>query len=173
LQGAVLGGPPPCALLLAALPAARGAGQPVTSMSESLPAPQWFGGILRFDNIWIGNPPYRPDSRRQHKPRSAAPGGLLTAAQAAAKLGCSIKTLNGHITSGAIGYVITGHGTKRPRKMFTDADLDQFIAAQTRKDSPCPSTASRARHSGTSTSSGAVIDFTAPRKPPTDDKRKK
>jgi hypothetical protein len=111
--------------------------------------------------------------RRHHKPRPAAPGGLLTAAQAAAKLGCSIKTLNGHVATGAIGYVVIGHGTKRPRKMFTDADLGAFIAAQTRKDSPCPSTASRARHTSTSTFSGTVIDFTAPRKPPTDDKRKR
>jgi hypothetical protein len=118
---------------------------------------------------------YDPDHQRQRrrKPRPATPGGLLTAAQAAAKLGCSIKTLNGHVVAGAVGYVVIGHGRKRPRKMFTDSDLDAFIAAQTRKDSPCPSTASRARYTSTSTSSGTVIDFTAPRKPPTGDKRKR
>jgi hypothetical protein len=109
----------------------------------------------------------------RRKPREVAPGGLLTAAQAAARLACSIKTLNAHVAAGELRYVIIGKGTKRPRKFFNAADLDQFIANQTRKDSPCPSTASRARHSGTTTSSGTVIDFTAPRKPPTDDKRKK
>jgi hypothetical protein len=112
-------------------------------------------------------------SKRRYKPRTAPPAGPWTASETAAKLRCSIKTLNGHVATGAIGYVIIGHGTKRPRKMFTDSDIAAFIANQTRKDSPCPSTASRARHTSTSTSSGTVIDFTAPRKPPTDDKRKR
>jgi hypothetical protein len=99
--------------------------------------------------------------RRQSQPRIHIPDGLRTVREAAARLGCSIKTLNGHIDSGALRYVNIGHGEKRPRKMFTDADLDALIAAQTRKESPCPSTASRARHSGTSISSGEVVAFTA------------
>jgi hypothetical protein len=112
--------------------------------------------------------------QRQRKPRAAAPGGLLlTGAQAAARLNCSIKTLNAHVDARDIRYVIIGKGTKRPRRYFNIADLDAFIAAQTREALPCPSTASRARRSGTSISGGEVIDFTAPRKPPTDDKRKK
>jgi hypothetical protein len=105
----------------------------------------------------------RVPERRQCKPRSPVPGGLLTAAQAAAKLNCSIKTLNGHVAAGALKYVSIGHGTKRPRKMFTDADLDEFIANQTREAPPCPSTASRARRTGTSISSGEVIGFMARR----------
>jgi hypothetical protein len=111
--------------------------------------------------------------RRQRKPRLAPPDGLRTAEQAAARLGCSVKTLAGHVSTGAIGYVITGHGSKRPRRMFTDADLNAFIAAQTRKDAPCPLPASRARHTGISNSRCEVIDFAAPRKPPTGAKRKK
>jgi hypothetical protein len=98
--------------------------------------------------------------RRQHKPRAQIPGGLFTLAQAADKLGCSIKTINGHIASGALGYVRIGHGSKRPRRMFTDADLTAFIEAQTRKDSPPCSTVSPARPTGILTSSGAVIAFT-------------
>jgi hypothetical protein len=102
--------------------------------------------------------------RRQHKPRVLVPDGLLTLAQAAGRLGCSIKTLKGHVESGALGYVVIGHGSKRPRKMFTAADLDAFITNQTRKDSPiCPSTKTRARLSSTSTSSSEVIAFTARR----------
>jgi hypothetical protein len=127
------------------------------------------------------SPPVASDSdncpnqiARPHRQRQPVPGGLRTAAQAAAKLNMSVKTLTGHVASGALGYVIIGHGKKRPRKRFTDSDLDAFIANQTRKDSPsCLSTKSRARHTGTSTSSGTVIDFTGPRKPPTDAKRKK
>jgi|SRR6516225_4299799 len=106
-----------------------------------------------------------PASCRQRKPRIAPPGGLLTSAQAAAKLGCSIKTLNGHVAAGDLRYVIIGKGTKRPRKMFADSDLAEFIANQTRKDEPCPSTASRARRSSTSSSESTVIAFTAAPKP--------
>src|SRR5262249_44085455 len=80
------------------------------------------------------------NSHRQRKPRHPPPDGLKTTAQAAAKLGCSIKTLNGHVTSGALKYVAIGHGKRRTRRVFTDADLDNFIEAQTRKDVPCPST---------------------------------
>ena len=77
--------------------------------------------------------------RREHKPRAVRarpPGGLCTEAEAAAKLGISIKTLSGHVAAGSLKYVAVGHGTKRPRRMFTDADLDEFIVNQTRKDSP-------------------------------------
>src|SRR5262249_49686186 len=103
--------------------------------------------------------------RRQHKPRKLLPDGLKTAAEAAAKLGCSIKTLNAHGAGGNLRYVITGHGKKRVRRMFADADLDQFIADQTRKDVPCPSTRTRtaARRISTTTSKCEVIGFTARR----------
>src|SRR5215471_13952830 len=60
------------------------------------------------------------------KPRQSPPDGLKTAAQAAAKLNCSIKTLNGHVASGALRYVDVGHGRKRRHIRFADADLDNF-----------------------------------------------
>src|SRR2546430_15506855 len=65
----------------------------------------------------------RRQERAARKLHQFPPDGLKTAAQAAARLGCSVKTLNGHVASGALRYVIIGHGTKRPRRMFTDADL--------------------------------------------------
>ena len=49
---------------------------------------------------------------------------LYTMAEAAKRLGCSKKTLKGHIESGALRYVSLGHGPKRKRRMFTDADLN-------------------------------------------------
>jgi Helix-turn-helix domain len=99
------------------------------------------------------------------KPRHPPADGLKTAVQAAAKLGCSVKTLNGHIASGALRYVDVGHGKKRRRIRFTDADLNEFIANQTRKDVPCPSTRTEtaARRISTSTSKCEVIGFTARR----------
>jgi hypothetical protein len=45
--------------------------------------------------------------------------GLRTSTEAAEFLRCSRKTLSAHAGSGALRYVIVGHGTKRPRRMFT------------------------------------------------------
>src|SRR5262249_57344876 len=103
------------------------------------------------------------DVVRPRKPRQSSPDGLKTAAQAAAKLNCSIKTLFGHVASGALRYIDIGHGRKRRRIRFADADLDNFIANQTRKDSPCPSTRTGtvARRISTMTSKCEVIGFTA------------
>jgi len=98
---------------------------------------------------------------KPHKLRRARPpDGLRTKAEAAAKLGCSPKTLDGYVSTGALPYVALGHGKKRQRKMFKDADLDEFIANQTRKDSPCPSAATRGRHSGNTASNSELIPFT-------------
>jgi hypothetical protein len=132
------------------------------------------GRIIATTTTLLGPAPPVAKPCRPRKPsaRVAPPGGLLTSAQVAAKLGCSIKTLNGHVASGALRYVAIGHGTKRPRKMFTDSDLDAFIANQTRKDSPCPSSAIRARHIGASTSSSKVIAFSAVPRPRPGGKRK-
>jgi hypothetical protein len=103
-------------------------------------------------------------AKRTRAPRIRPPDGLRTPTEAAAKLACSIKTLNGHVDAGALRYVIIGHGTKRPRRMFTDADLDEFITNQTRKDAPCPSTRTRVHPTTGSTSrSTEVIAFSVRR----------
>ena len=78
---------------------------------------------------------------------------------------CSIKTLKGYVKSGALRYILIGHGTKRQRKLFSDADLTAFIEAQSRKDVPCPSTRINARHTGNTISGGAVIAFSAQPRP--------
>jgi hypothetical protein len=96
---------------------------------------------------------------RRRKPRQPPPDGLKTGAQAAAKLGCSIKTLDGYVKMGALRYVAIGHGKRRQRKMFTDADLNELIQAQTRKATPCPSSGSGTRRTGISTSKSKVIGF--------------
>jgi hypothetical protein len=111
--------------------------------------------------------------RRRYRPRVVVPDGLRTRAQAAAKLCCSLRTLDGHVASGALRYVVIGHGKKRPRRMFTDADLNEFIANQTRKDVPCPSTRTRVRRSGNLTSGSTVVAFTAQPRPGPNAKRKK
>jgi hypothetical protein len=104
--------------------------------------------------------------RRQRQPSPRPPDGLRTQAEAAAKLRCSIKTLTGYVKTGDLKYVVIGHGSKRPRKLFTDADLDQFIAHQTREAPTCPSDATRVPHSGSTIFKSEVVAFSArPRKP--------
>ena len=117
----------------------------------------------------------RSKSVSSRKPRQPPADGLKTAAQAAARLGCSIKTLNGHVASGALRYVAVGHGKRRTRRMFTDADLDDFIANQTRKDSPCPSTrtGTAARRTSISISKSKVIGFMEARSRRRDEKPKR
>jgi hypothetical protein len=110
---------------------------------------------------------------RQHRPRVAPPNGLRTLAEAAAKLGCSIKTLKGHIASGALNYVALGHGTARQQRRFTDTDLDAFIEAQTRKDIACLSDATRARRTGSTIFKSEVIAFSARRNARPDAKPKR
>jgi len=112
-----------------------------------------------------GNQLSFPSPKAARKPRQSPPDGLKTPTQAAAKLGCSIKTLDGHVASGALRYVIIGHGKKRRRIRFTDADLNEFIINQARKDVPCPSIRTRARRTGNLTSGGEVIAFTGVPKP--------
>jgi hypothetical protein len=131
--------------------------------------PDWWAEIhakLRADQPTTAAPePPKPARVTQAARQERPPDGLRTPTEAARKLGCSIKTLNGHIESGALSYVIIGHGKKRPRRMFTDADLDNFVATKTRKDAPCPSIVSRARRTSTSTSGSEVIAFTAAPRP--------
>ena len=129
---------------------------------------------LKANDFWIGIEEGRAVERAARKQRVRCPDDPFTMAEAAAKLGCSVKTLKGHIEAGRLRYFTTGHGSKRQRKMVTAADLNEFIAAQSRKDSsPCPSTKTRARRSGSSISSSQVIDFTAPRRPPASAKPKR
>jgi hypothetical protein len=96
------------------------------------------------------------------------PLGLRTRREAAARLRMSPKTFDAHVEAGAIRYVLVGRGTVRQRRMFTDRDLDEFVANQTRKDVPLPclSAKTRAHPIGTTISNGEVVAFSArPRKP--------
>jgi len=111
-------------------------------------------------------------------PQPAAPpsptDGLKTPAKAARRLGVSIRTLRGLVSSGELRYVNVGRGKQREKLMFTDSDLDGFIAERTRqKAQQCQSISPRARRSTTMTSSGAVLAFTARRNGQTGGKRKR
>jgi hypothetical protein len=120
----------------------------------------WGAKLTIYEPFAPGSPLVQP--ARITTPTQRPADGLRSLRQAAAKLGCSERTLRGHVAVGALRYVQIGHGTKRPRKMFTDADLDEFIANQTRKDAPAwPSSKTRARHTSASTYKSTVIAFSA------------
>jgi hypothetical protein len=117
---------------------------------------------------------YKGTAKRKRREQPRPLDGLLTADEAAARLRCSVKTLNGYVASGAVRYVAIGHGSKRARKMFTAADLDDFVVNQTRKDSPvCLSAAIRARPTGNTTFKSEVIAFSARPSARTSVKRKR
>ena len=54
--------------------------------------------------------------------------------EAAARLRCSPKTLDGYVASGALKYVALGHGTERQRRMFTGNLLTVFDAYDSEQD---------------------------------------
>ena len=123
-------------------------------LTHALPLPAGYGSSAAQADL-------SSNSHRQRKPRHPPPDGLKTAAQAAAKLNCSIKTLNGHVAAGELKYIVIGRGRKRTRRMFSDADLNEFITDKARKDAPCPSTRTETavRRSSISTSKSTVIGF--------------
>jgi hypothetical protein len=110
------------------------------------------------------HPRGRAPARKRKPVRAPDPNDLLTKQEAASRLRCSIKTLDAHVAAGTLRYVEVGRGSKRSRKMFSPPDLDEFIAAQTRKASPvCLSPVTRARHTGASTFRSEVVAFSARR----------
>jgi hypothetical protein len=126
--------------------------------------------------IWsqLNPTPNPPKPKRRRQARSSSPDRLLTQREAAARIGIAEKTLRGHVDSGALRYVLIGHGTKRPRKMFAASDLQEFIANQTRKDAPVwQSSKTKVRHSGDTTSRSEIIGFTARRSARPSAKRKR
>jgi excisionase family DNA binding protein len=108
-------------------------------------------------------------------PAPSPTDGLKTPAQAARRLGISIRTLRNLVSAGDLRYVNVGHGKQREKMMFADNDIDDCIAKRTRQKAqePCPSTSPKARRSITMISSGEVLAFTARRNGQTDAKRKR
>ena len=52
----------------------------------------------------------RPAPRKRKPVRAPVPDDLLTKGEAASRLRCSVKTLDAHVTAGAIRYVEIGRG---------------------------------------------------------------
>jgi excisionase family DNA binding protein len=85
---------------------------------------------------------------------------LLTLAEAARRLGMSVKTLRAHAHDGDIRYVNVGRGKERESMRFPPRDLEDFIAARSQTKAPQWSTGSKTARITTTTSGTKVIDLT-------------
>ncbi|MHC2415549.1 excisionase family DNA binding protein [Bradyrhizobium diazoefficiens] len=85
---------------------------------------------------------------------------LLTGKEAAARLSITEDQLTALVQAGEIAYINVGLGSKRPRRRFTRADLDDFEARRRRREA-CLSGSPKTRRSIGTTSGSAVIGFMA------------
>jgi|SRR6187200_2473444 hypothetical protein len=88
---------------------------------------------------------------------------LLTPKEAAARLRCSLHMLAEYVVSGELAYVPVGRGEHRPRRMYREQDVEDFIARKVRKDEPPLGrpAATNARRSAPTNPSSKVVGFTA------------
>jgi excisionase family DNA binding protein len=111
-------------------------------------------------------------SRR--KLQTMVPGGLLTLAEAAARLHVTAEKVRTYVRDGELQYINVGHGTKRPRYRFSDTDIDELIEQRKRRDVPCQFSKPKSRASSIGTTSkSTVIGFTAQRNARLEKKPKK
>ena len=59
---------------------------------------------------------------------------LLKPQEVAQRLGCTVKTLLGHVQDGSLRYVNVGRGEIQPRYMFAESDLAEFEEARRRRN---------------------------------------
>ncbi|WP_152104144.1 MULTISPECIES: helix-turn-helix domain-containing protein [Bradyrhizobium] len=96
---------------------------------------------------------------------------LLTGKEAAARLGITVDQLAALVHDGEISFINMGRGSKRPRRRYTEADLDDLIERRRRRES-CPSGSPKLRRFTVTTSGSAVIGFTALRNAQLEKKQK-
>jgi excisionase family DNA binding protein len=97
---------------------------------------------------------------------------LLTPEQAATRLNITEDHLRALVGEGVIGYINVGLGKKRPRRRFTEADIDDFIERRRERDTPCQSIEISARRTTSTTSGTTAFGFMAARNARRDETRK-
>jgi excisionase family DNA binding protein len=76
------------------------------------------------------------------------------------RLGVSLGTLDGLVHDGSLPFVNVGRGKKRPRRMFTETAVEDFIAGRTkREEPPCLSTKVTSRRTSNSRLPSNAIGF--------------
>ena len=92
---------------------------------------------------------------------------LMKPAEAADRLGISIKTLMAHVAAGRLRFINVGT-EKRKVHRFTTYNLQTFIENQKVREVPkCPSIKTPALHSTSTISKPGAVAFTALQKPGT------
>jgi excisionase family DNA binding protein len=72
-----------------------------------------------------------------------SPDQLLTPEEAAERLAITVEQLTSLVFDGDIAYITVGRGKKRPRRRFTQADLDDFIERHRRREVRLPESIGR------------------------------
>jgi excisionase family DNA binding protein len=88
---------------------------------------------------------------------------LFTPEQAALRLNITEDQLSALTQDGEIAYINVGRGKKRPRRRFTEPDLNDFVERRRKRETPCQSTKTRGRPITHSISSTPVSGFMARR----------
>jgi len=99
----------------------------------------------------------RMEPRRRRKAPERPPDGLLTPAEAAARLRITEEQLSAFVRDGELRYVNMGRGTKRPRYRFTEADICELIEKRKEQDFQCLSSNRKSPHRTTGTTSKSVV----------------
>jgi excisionase family DNA binding protein len=87
---------------------------------------------------------------------------LLDSREAARRLNITPDQLAALVQDGEISYINVGRGRKRPRRRYTEEDIEEFLERRRRREA-CLSIGTRDHRSTVSTSRSAVIGFTAQR----------
>jgi excisionase family DNA binding protein len=72
-----------------------------------------------------------------------SPERLLTPKEAAERLAITVEQLADLVMDGAIAYIAVGRGSKRPRRRYTEADLNDFIERRRRREVSLPTNIGR------------------------------
>src|SRR5205823_2559582 len=85
---------------------------------------------------------------------------LLDGKEAAKRLNITEDQLAALVQDGELSYINVGRGKKRPRRRYTQRDLEELIERRRRREA-CLSGSPRTHRSTDTTSGSAVVGFTA------------
>ena len=90
-----------------------------------------------------------------------SPPPLLTPKEAAARLAITLEQLTALVFDGEIAYIAIGRGQKRPRRRFTEADIEEFIERRRRREMPFHATLHAHRSRRRSAETAEPVGFMA------------
>ena len=104
------------------------------------------------------------DNPKPRKRKTLIPGGLYDLPAVAGKLNVTNEKVRGFVRAGDLKFINVGHGTKRSRYRFTDADINALIEKRKTQEILCPSSGPQSpRRISGSVFSLNVVGFTEAR----------